>query len=185
VIFTRHFWCLNCQAYVRGIGQTIPPQNLPEGTQIIFIGCGSYQAIDYYRSVTKSFYPVYANPNLELYKLFNFTHNIGEAKKGQEKDYMKNEGTYWSRVWKGIRVASSHLEHVNAVGPKSQNGGEVVISPEGKCEYIYRMQNTADHTNTSELAMVLGAKYSPAENGTAEDCGDSCEVGTQPPAVKA
>jgi hypothetical protein len=30
---------------------------------------------------------------------------------------------------------------------------------DGECEYIYRMQNTVDHTDVEKLAELLGAKY--------------------------
>lgn len=30
---------------------------------------------------------------------------------------------------------------------------------DGACEYIYRMQNTVDHTDVEKLAELLGAKY--------------------------
>jgi hypothetical protein len=29
---------------------------------------------------------------------------------------------------------------------------------DGQCEYIYRMQNTVDHTNVSELASIIGVR---------------------------
>jgi len=50
----------------------------------------------------------------------------------------------------------------------------------GECEYIYRMQNTVDHTNISEIAGLLGAKYTEPGVGerTQEACEQSCDVGT-------
>lgn len=50
---------------------------------------------------------------------------------------------------------------------------------DGKCEYIYRMQNTVDHTNVSELAEILGAKYTPEKGGeeTGQVCAEACASG--------
>ena len=41
---------------------------------------------------------------------------------------MRNEGSAMARVWGGIKGALGSLQHLNHVGPKALNGGEVVIS---------------------------------------------------------
>jgi hypothetical protein len=55
------------------------------------------------------------------------------------------------------------------------------VETEGECEYIYRMQNTVDHTNISEIAKLLGAKYLEPAGGEQkqEACGESCDVGAK------
>ena len=55
------------------------------------------------------------------------------------------------------------------------------MKTEGECEYIYRMQNTVDHTNISELATLLGAKYVALAEGEQkqEECAQSCDVGAK------
>ncbi|KAI4914708.1 hypothetical protein J4E90_004740 [Alternaria incomplexa] len=165
LVFTRHFWCLNCQAYVRCISESIPPSNLPSNTQILIIGCGSYQPIDTYAANTSSKYPIYTDPSLRLHKLFQFKSNLAEGKAGDEqRDYMRNAGSTMSRIFGGIKGALGNLQHVNSVGPKALNGGEVVLSADGECEYMYRMQNTVDHTNISELAKLIGAEYTPVSS---------------------
>ncbi|KAL1794138.1 hypothetical protein ACET3X_007559 [Alternaria dauci] len=173
LVFIRHFWCLNCQAYVRCMSESIPPSNLPSNTQILVVGCGSYQPIDTYAVKSSSKYPIYTDPTLRLHKLFQFKSNLAEGKAGDEqRDYMRNAGSTVSRIFGGIKGALGDLQHVNSVGPKALNGGEVVLSADGECEYIYRMQTTVDHTNISELAKIIGAEYTPAsgEEKTAQTC---------------
>lgn len=75
----------------------------------------------------------------------------------------------------GVRGALGDIGNISNVGPKSQNGGEVIINSGecsftrsdrgrvdpytgGECEYIYRMQNTVDHTSLADLAGLLGFK---------------------------
>jgi hypothetical protein len=41
---------------------------------------------------------------------------------------MRNAGSAMSRIWGGIKGAVSSIQHVNHVGPKALNGGEVIIS---------------------------------------------------------
>ncbi|KAH8634951.1 hypothetical protein IG631_10351 [Alternaria alternata] len=152
--------CLNCQAYVRCISESIPPSNLPANTQ----RCGSHQPIDTYATNSSSKYPIYTDPTLRLHKLFKFKSNLAEGKAGDEqRDYMRNAGSTMSRIFGGIKGALGNLQHVNSVGPKALNGGEVVLSADGECEYMYRMQNTVDHTNIAELAKMIGAEYIPVD----------------------
>jgi len=95
---------------------------------VIVIGCGSYQPIKTYLETTSSPYPIYANPSLSLYKQFNFKSSLGTSKPGELKDYEKELGGSFTRVWEAIKEGPGrHIEHVNTVGPKSLNGGEVII----------------------------------------------------------
>jgi hypothetical protein len=41
---------------------------------------------------------------------------------------MRNAGSTVSRVLGGIKGALGSLQHINSVGPKALNGGEVVLS---------------------------------------------------------
>ncbi|KAH7371299.1 hypothetical protein BKA66DRAFT_424280 [Pyrenochaeta sp. MPI-SDFR-AT-0127] len=161
LVFTRHFWCLNCQAYVRAIAESIPPSSLPSNTQILIIGNGSYQPIDTYATSTSSSYPIYTDPTCQLHAILKFNSALKEGSKEEEKrDYMQNAGSTMDRIWGGIKGAMGNLQHTMYIGPKALNGGEVVISADGECEYIYRMQNTVDHTNISDLAKIIGAHSS-------------------------
>jgi hypothetical protein len=93
---------------------------------------------------------------------------------------MRDAGSAMTRLWGGIKYGLGHLGHINQTGPKALNGGEILVSAGewswlsksrkrwrtgGECEYIYRMQNTTDHTNVSKLVEMIGAKDVP---GTAE-----------------
>ncbi|CAI6332229.1 unnamed protein product [Periconia digitata] len=159
LIFTRHFWCVNCQAYVRAISESIPPSKLPQNTQIIFISNGSYQPIKSYATITSSAYPIYTDPTCRLHSILKFNSALKEASSTDEKrDYMRNAGSTMGRVFGGIKVALGQLEHTAYIGPKSLNGGEVIISADGECEFIYRMQNTTDHINVSELVKLVGVE---------------------------
>ncbi|OCF39460.1 hypothetical protein I317_06733 [Kwoniella heveanensis CBS 569] len=79
LIFIRHFWCTNCQVYTHQLGLSIPPRNLPEGTEVAFIGCGSSAPIKTYTAFTSSPYPVYSCPSLELHKIFKFVRTLQTA----------------------------------------------------------------------------------------------------------
>lgn len=156
-------------------------------TAVLIIGCGTYHPIEAYETKSASPYPIYTNPDLSLYQLFEFKSTLaGEAKGEPVRDYMQGLGSSGSRIWGGLKGALSDLGNVSNVGPKSQNGGEVIVSPgqflhtpvelmadwnpsrtDGQCEYIYRMQNTVDHTNLSELRTLLKANANAGETHAA------------------
>jgi hypothetical protein len=50
---------------------------------------------------------------------------------------------------------------------------------DGECQYVYRMQNTVDHTNVEEIARMLGVEWSGDTKGepVGQACGETCEVG--------
>jgi hypothetical protein len=216
ILFVRHFCELCCPADVRpradgrvrqlsSLCQTpehsppaiclagrheqwVPPRQLAQThlTAVIIISCGSYQPISNYLAITKSPYPVYANPTLELYKVFGFTSTLAGAKAGEEKDYMKDLGSYTTRVWNSIkRGPLSNISQAGSVGPKSQNGGELVLdqsasrlryivgrelTTDGEVLFFHRMENTADHAELREVAQALGVELASATKPDATRC---------------
>lgn len=58
-----------------------------------------------------------------------FKSSLKEQGEGQEKkDYMQNAGTSLNRVFGGIKAALGDIMNTPYIGPKAQNGGEVVIA---------------------------------------------------------
>ncbi|KAL6702500.1 hypothetical protein ACN47E_001607 [Coniothyrium glycines] len=172
LIFTRHFWCLNCQAYVRAIGEAIPPSRLPSNTQILIISNGSWQPIDTYAKTTASSYPIYTDATCRLHKILKFKSALKEGAAGDEqKDYMRNAGSTMARILGGVKGALGNLQHTSYIGPKSLNGGEVVVSEDGRCEYMYRMQNTVDHTSIAELSRIVGVESVSGDVGMGKEDG--------------
>jgi hypothetical protein len=100
------------------------------------VGCGSPSPIATYASASSCAYPIYTDPTLRLHAIFSFQSNLSEGANTQTRDYMRDAGSAMNRFWGGVRAALGHLEHVNSVGPKALNGGEVVISA-GKCATLW------------------------------------------------
>jgi len=95
---------------------------------VLIIGCGSFQPIDTYATSSSSRYPIYTDPTQRLHSILKFNSCLAEERSGEEKrDYMRDAGGTVARIWGGIKGAMGHLEHMSYVGPKSLNGGEIVI----------------------------------------------------------
>ena len=100
------------------------------------MGCGSYQPIDTYIEASSSAYPIYTDPTQRLHKILKFKWTLAQGESGEgQRDYMRTAGSTMTRIWGGIKGAVSHMEHVNYVGPKSLNGGEIVLSAGGSCNF--------------------------------------------------
>lgn len=54
---------------------------------------------------------------------------------------MHDQGSYVSRIMGGLKGALGDLGNINNVGPKSQNGGEVIISPGMSNHAVWRGTN--------------------------------------------
>jgi len=149
------------------------------------IGCGASAPISTYIEASGSPFPIYGNPGIELYKLFEFKSNLAGSKKGEEKEYESDLGGIMTRTWSALKEGPMrNISHVNSVGPKSQNGGEVILEagkwhiaplfgrywPEaaimtdnidGTCSFLHRMEHAADHTEIKALTEKIGAQYTP------------------------
>jgi len=96
---------------------------------VLIIGNGSYQPIDTYISTTSSLYPIYTDPNNKLHAILKFVSSLKMTNEGEEqKDYMRSAPSPLMRIFNGVTYALGHLQHTAYAGPKSLNGGEVVIS---------------------------------------------------------
>jgi hypothetical protein len=46
----------------------------------------------------------------------------------EKKDYMRDAGTAMGRIFGGIKAALGDIRNTPYIGPKTQNGGEVIIA---------------------------------------------------------
>ncbi|KAL2071106.1 hypothetical protein VTL71DRAFT_12341 [Oculimacula yallundae] len=91
VIFIRHFYCGNCQEYIRSLTSSITPSSLlslPTPTFIAIVGCGSPSLIAMYQRETACPFPIYADPTKKLYMELGMlrTLNLGARPEYQRRD---------------------------------------------------------------------------------------------------
>ncbi|KAI1270069.1 hypothetical protein F5Y18DRAFT_2721 [Xylariaceae sp. FL1019] len=130
VIFIRHFFCGNCQEYLRTLSASITPDSLlalPVSTFITVIGCGTPQLIDAYVKETKCPFPVYADPTRRLYQELGMVRTLSM---GSRPAYMKDRTvahTVLSGIKQGLKQVKSGL--VTKMGDSRQVGGEFLFEP--------------------------------------------------------
>ncbi|KAI1758745.1 hypothetical protein GGR53DRAFT_210164 [Hypoxylon sp. FL1150] len=130
IIFVRHFFCGNCQEYLRILSASITPDallQLPVSTFIAVIGCGAPQLINTYIEETGCPFPVYADPTCRLYSELGMVRTLAM---GPRPAYMQGKSvahTVISGVVQGLKQVKSGL--VMKMGDQRQVGGEFLFEP--------------------------------------------------------
>jgi hypothetical protein len=131
IIFVRHFFCGNCQEYLRTLSAAITPESLlrlPISTSIAVVGCGDPGLIDMYASATGCPFEIYADPTRRLYDELGMSRTLAL---GSRPAYMK-KGLFRSSVesvMQGLKQLGSGL--VTKAGDQRQIGGEFLFEPLG------------------------------------------------------
>ncbi|KAI8630011.1 hypothetical protein F5Y19DRAFT_67924 [Xylariaceae sp. FL1651] len=130
VIFVRHFFCGNCQEYLRTLSASITPEallGLPVSTFIAVIGCGSHELIGAYVKETNCPFPVYADPTRRLYQELGMIRTLNM---GSRPAYLQDKSvahTVISGIIQGLKQVKTGL--VMKMGDQRQVGGEFLFEP--------------------------------------------------------
>ncbi|KAI1778350.1 hypothetical protein F4818DRAFT_405785 [Hypoxylon cercidicola] len=130
IIFVRHFFCGNCQEYLRTLSASITSDallQLPISTFIAVIGCGAPELINSYIQETGCPFPVYADPTCRLYAELGMVRTLAL---GSRPAYMQGKSlahTVISGVVQGLRQVKTGL--VMKMGDQRQVGGEFLFEP--------------------------------------------------------
>ncbi|KAI9694834.1 MAG: hypothetical protein M1822_000450 [Bathelium mastoideum] len=160
IIFVRHFFCGNCQEYLRTLSASIPPSaltNLTTPTTITIIGCGSPELIPLYTSATSCPYPIHCDPSRQLYVTLGMLRTLDLGNKKPAYIQRSILGAAVQSIIQGLRSGKNALKS----GDYWQVGGEIVVECKGKGDpgrvvWMHRMRNTRDHAEIAELKRVLG-----------------------------
>ncbi|KAI2625910.1 hypothetical protein GGR54DRAFT_593501 [Hypoxylon sp. NC1633] len=132
IIFIRHFFCGNCQEYLRTLSASVTPDallQLPVSTFIAVIGCGAPELINSYIQETGCPFPVYADPTCRLYGELGMVRTLAM---GSRPAYLQGKSvahTVISGVVQGLKQVKSGL--VMKMGDQRQVGGEFLFEPAG------------------------------------------------------
>lgn len=129
VIFVRHFFCGNCQEYLKLLSESITPDSLlslPIPTFIAVVGCGSPSLIPMYAEATGCPFPIYADPTKALYNELGMSRTLNM---GNRPDYQRRSvfGTVVSSIVQSLKQVPSGK--VLAGGDIQQVGGEFLFEP--------------------------------------------------------
>lgn len=205
IIFVRHFFCGNCQEYLRTLSEIITPDSLlrlPLSTFILIIGCGEPSLIEFYKETTGCQFPIYTDPQRSLFKELGMTQTW---EMGAKPTYMRR--SMGSSIVQSITQGLRSIPAGNALksGNFSQVGGEFLFEPpdmvtpvttpreerahgpdfddaEGlkiepkRVTWCHRMKTTRDHVEIPELMDILGLTKRPAGDQKDQDKWDQASA---------
>ncbi|UPX17428.1 uncharacterized protein EKO05_0007782 [Ascochyta rabiei] len=153
VIFIRHFFCGNCQEYLRTLSSSITPEDLlalPTPASITVIGCGRPELIPMYTEATGCPFPIYAEPTRKIYDYLGMTRTFDL---GSKPAYMQTHVLINSvqSIFQGLSTGRKALKG----GDFKQVGGEFLFE-NGKCTWVHRMKTTRGHAEVSDIRTLLG-----------------------------
>lgn len=129
VIFIRHFFCGNCQEYLRTLSEVITPDSLlrlPISTFITVVGCGDPKLIDMYAKETGCPFPIYTDPTRQLFDALGMVKTLTMGAKPAYAKKSTSKGIFDSIV-QGLRQVPKGLALKS--GDHRQVGGEFLFEP--------------------------------------------------------
>jgi hypothetical protein len=171
LIFIRHFFCgvrsrpppvppprpdhiQNCQEYLRTLCASVTPAALlalPAPAQIVVIGCGQPELIDFYADATACPFPIYADPTKRLYGELGMTRTL---RLGSARPAYMQQSILRGALMSIVQELSSGRKAFKG-GDIWQVGGEFLFE-NGSAAWCHRMANTRDHAEVPELRARLG-----------------------------
>ncbi|KAL8811158.1 MAG: hypothetical protein Q9223_005058 [Gallowayella weberi] len=154
IIFIRHFFCGNCQEYLRSLSTSITPETLNKLSppiDIRIVGCGQPDLIPMYARETECPYPIYADPSKKLYAELGMTRTLSLGPKSPQ--YMQYSLPS-AMVRAGYQVLKAGRSAFKG-GDYWQVGGEFIFE-DAQVTWCHRMKNTRDHAEVPEMRRQLG-----------------------------
>jgi hypothetical protein len=154
ILFVRHFFCTNCQIFLRYLSSALPPSSLPPRTRITVISHGTPELLPNYIKKSNSAYPVFTNPNRKLYELLGLASTKGP---GEKPSWMKESlaTVAISGALQGLASGRNMLKG----GDFWQIGGEFLFvrkAEDWQVTWGHRMKTTRDHADAETLKSALG-----------------------------
>ncbi|KAL7418140.1 hypothetical protein BDY24DRAFT_374210 [Mrakia frigida] len=155
VVWIRHFFCGYCKMYITELSETIDPKS-----KVVVIGCGSWEAIKFYKEETKCPFPIFADPSVASFKALKMTTQL-DPKGAPRPEYLAKTSPF-SSIAGSIWSSLTHLGLVTKGGDFRQNGGELVLGPgNASSTFVHIMKHSTDHTEIEDLIKVAQLQLKP------------------------
>ncbi|PFH58224.1 hypothetical protein XA68_14003 [Ophiocordyceps unilateralis] len=183
VVFVRHFFCGNCQEFLRSLADAVTPDallQLPISTFIVVVGCGDPALIQMYADATACRFPIYTDPKGTLYDELGMVKTLtlgtrpAYMRKSMTKGIVDSIGQALRSVPSGLALKSGDhrqvggeflFEPLDVATPADEVAEHVVdVEPERKrVSWCHRMRSTRDHAEIPEIIHVLGLQEEAAD----------------------
>ncbi|GKU20655.1 unnamed protein product [Fusarium langsethiae] len=145
IIFVRHFFCGNCQEFLRSLSEAITPESLlrlPVSTFIAVIGCGDPALIDIYVNETGCRFPVYTDPTRSIFDGLGMSKTL---QMGAKPAYMRRSMAHSivGSIIQGVKQIPTG--NVLKMGDQRQVGGEFLFEPRDILTPVTTPRNEKPH----------------------------------------
>ena len=120
-------------------------------TQIVIIGHGHPEVIQFYTKETGCPFPIYADPTKRIYDLLKMTRTLSMGNKSPEYMQTSVMVNAVKSIYQELRSGRNLLKG----GDLYQVGGEFLFE-DGKVIRCHRMRNTRDHAEIPVIRAALG-----------------------------
>ncbi|KAK0671784.1 AhpC/TSA antioxidant enzyme-domain-containing protein [Cercophora samala] len=179
LVFVRHFYCGNCQDYLRTLSSAFSPSDLlglPTPTFIVVVGCGDPGLIDMYTSETGCPFPVYTDPTRKLYAELGMIRTLAL---GERPAYTKTHlvRSSLASVVQGLKQIPKGLAHKG--GDSRQIGGEFLFEPASGEDVQSPIKELGEWGNRDKTgdgeSVTMGVKHRASETPSID--GKNMELG--------
>ncbi|KDN52607.1 hypothetical protein K437DRAFT_217161, partial [Tilletiaria anomala UBC 951] len=147
VFFLRHWWCPFCQQFAQSLKHIDLAPLKRAGLDIVIIGQGSWQVITSFKAVLGVPFPLYADPERNVYKSLGMTMRTNDP--GPEcavPDYIKH----------GMTKATFTAIKIGSPGDLKLLGGEFILGPGLQCSFTHRMVTVRGHLDAHRILAQTG-----------------------------
>lgn len=190
VIFVRHFFCGNCQEYIRCLTAhpLLSAANLLEHKlSIVVVGCGMPSLISSYRAITNTpeSWTLYADPSTKLYEALGMHKSLSMGDHNPRYIRRSLAENMLASIMQGVRRIPEG--DVRGAGSWKTNGGEFLFEWQEQAEdwklvWCHRMRNSRDHTEVDELSRIIGLG-GPVSVNVSEQMNSKTTTGAQSSSV--
>ncbi|KAL1837241.1 hypothetical protein VTJ49DRAFT_4100 [Mycothermus thermophilus] len=175
IIFVRHFFCGNCQEYLRTLSESITPSSLlalPQPTFICVVGCGDPALIPMYAAATGCQFPIYSDPTRRLYDELGMVRTLAlgprpaYARQSLFKVIGQSIAQGLKQIPAGLALKSGDSKQVGGEFLFEPLPGSKTANPATPMDVVGAPETWGKHAGVAPTAAAPAPAAAPIEAGT-------------------
>lgn len=139
--FLRHYGCLFCREHLIEMARSIDAIRA-RGAELYGVGLGNVKHLGWFIEEVKPTFSVFTDPSTKVYEALEFKRGLGTVLRG---DVLR----------RGVEAFREGHRQTSTKGNPWQQGGVVVVRPDGSVPYYYASGFAGDHPPVAEVLAAL------------------------------
>nr|CAB3265208.1 thioredoxin-like protein AAED1 [Phallusia mammillata] len=151
IVFLRHFLDYITKEYVEDFSKIFPRYLKERNVKILLISCAPSRFIQPFSDETNCPHEMLCDSKRIIHNTLGLHNTLQPSLNGANSPHIKSNAFtgFFTNVWRAVK---STVEQ----GDPFQQGGQVIIDPDGKILFFHRESHPHDHTPINELLKVIG-----------------------------